>query len=464
MSKIEKALISTHVFIPKKDIADVESLRRKLTISSVYGGVGIPIYEEKPDSIGIPLYYLYRKNGMKFGDIANEVIDARTEGSKTNWKFTSELRPNQKKVIREFENYYNSQHTGFIVEAKPGFGKTILVLKMLSVLRRTALVVVPKTDLIDQWVQRILDHTDLKRDQIGIASDGSCDDPAGKQIFIGLVHTLNLDRFGDSFKNMFGVVAYDEVDRSVPPATFAPAMSMFPTKFRIGVSATIKRTDGLHFIFESHIGQVVLKGIDEGRMKPKVIIHKFSGSSGHVPTQSDKLCRRGMLLSKLAGNLARNTIIASYMNSIYKSGRKLVVISDRTEQLSFLRDFVIKKYSIPSQEIGYYARSVTLQSGKSKTISSSVMKENAKECRILMATFGMMGLGTDIPDAAAMIYATPQSDITQSRGRIERMCEGKKEPVVVDILDTSYPDALNWGRKRLQSYVNAGLKIVEYQT
>lgn len=39
---------------------------------------------------------------------------------------------------------------------------------------------------------------------------------------IGLVHSLVRGRYGDDFRSSFGILVFDEVDRSVPPATFAP--------------------------------------------------------------------------------------------------------------------------------------------------------------------------------------------------------------------------------------------------
>uniref|UniRef100_A0A6M3LVR9 Putative helicase n=1 Tax=viral metagenome TaxID=1070528 RepID=A0A6M3LVR9_9ZZZZ len=71
----------------------------------------------------------------------------------------------------------------------------------------------------------------------------------------------------------------------------------------------------------------------------------------------------------------------------------------------------------------------------------------------------MIALGTDIPSLSGLIYATPQSEVTQSKGRIERVLEGKKEPIVVDIVDTYYKDTMRWAKKREKSYIAEGLKI-----
>ena len=43
--------------------------------------------------------------------------------------------------------------------------------------------------------------------------------------------------------------------------------------------------------------------------------------------------------------------------------------------------------------------------------------------------------GLDIPKLDTLILATPMSDIIQSVGRILRVHDEKKEPIVVDIID-----------------------------
>lgn len=341
---------------------------------------------------------------------------------------------------------------------------TVCILRMLQEIGRTALIVVPKKDLVQQWTDRIVEHTNIPRKKIGIASAGKVR-YGGCKVVVGLVHTLALDRAGANFRKYFGAVVYDEVDRSMPPATFAPVVNLFPCVYRIGASAVMERQDGLETIFEKHLEQVRLRGRDTGRMKPKVLIHKFSGDSGAIWKGSRALNRRGMLLSKLSKNTARNALISRYVHLIWKSGRRLVVISDRTEQLVFLRKLCNKLKKIPLIRMGFYADKVPIGSGGRKVqISKVELESNAKDKDILFATYGMMALGTDIQDLAGIIYATPQSEIKQSKGRIERICDGKKKPVVVDIVDIVYPDAVRWGYKRVQQYQSENLNITTYKS
>lgn len=455
-------VISSHVFIPKKELRNYRKAKESLTVVRKFSHEKFILYDDEhllPGYFGVPVYH--------FGNlerIADKVIDKRTCGYLTNYRFIAKLREGQKPVVALFSYRVAIGQTGFILEAPPGFGKTVCILNMLQKLGVTALIVVPKKDLVQQWINRIAEHTDIPKEKIGIASEGKVK-YTGCKIVVGLVHTLALNRGGADFRKYFGAVVYDEVDRSMPPVTFAPVATLFPCLYRIGASAVLQRQDGLEVIFEKHLEQVRLRGSDTGRMKPKVLLHRFLGDSGAIWKGSRALNRRGMLLSKLAKNVARNALISRYVHLIWKSGRRLVVISDRTEQLVSLRLLCNKMKHIPFSRMGYYADKVPIGSnGKKVQISKRELESNAKNKDILFATYGMMALGTDIKDLAGIIFATPQSEIKQAKGRIERVCANKKKPIVIDFIDVQYPDAVRWASKRIQQYKVENLSITTYES
>ena len=444
--------------IPIKEVRDIERAKDLLTAIDKYTGSKILLYDSGGLGwFGVPMYHFGR---ISLSLLADEVMDNRMFGLPTEMEFTSDYWPGQAEVLRRFEQGVKAGKTGFVLKAPCGFGKTTVIVKMLEILGRTALVVVPRSSLVKQWVQRLLKHSDLKRQDIGVVLSGKAV-WRNKKVVVGLVHSLALDRYGEDFKKAFGVIVFDEVDRSVPPATFAPVITMFPAKYRIGASATTKRQDGMEVVFEKHVGQMILKGTDENRAKPKVYMHEFTGDSGFVYPGSKKLNRRGMLLSKLSKNVARNFLIARYTKALRESGRRVLVLSDRTAQLRELRLMCSKKQDIPLNEMGYCVRALDLGNGKKRQVSAKERSHTANACNVIFATYGLMALGVDIPDLAGLIYATPQSQIEQSKGRIERICVGKKQPIVVDICDPFYKDAVGWARNRERQYMAEGLKIIK---
>ena len=64
-----------------------------------------------------------------------------------------------------------------------------------------------------------------------------------------------------------------------------------------------------------------------------------------------------------------------------------------------------------------------------------------------MCTYSMANEGLDKKVLDCLIMATPKGNVTQAIGRIQRPCENKKEPLVLDIIDDySIFSKLRWKR------------------
>ena len=446
-----KAIVSTHLFVPKNEI-DVEAYRRRYTVKSSYSnGPVISYYKEDDYYFGIPRHALRLTRA-----IASELEDRRVLGSPVNINFKGKLWDYQLKAIDEFSTLVAKGGSGFFLEAAPGSGKTVMGLKMLSLLGVTSLVIVPKSDLVKQWKSRILSFTDIKEDEIGIVEGGNSD-YVGKKIVIGLVHSVIIDRISTKeFCSYFGAILFDECDSSLPPKTFSSASGMFPAKYRIGMTASATRADGLHVIFEENLAQFKLKCVNTKTLAPTVILHVFKESSGEIPSYLRDLQRRGVLISNLANNPVRNDLIANYASKSYSSGRPTLIISDRKEQLKQLEKLLVKVYKIPKEEIGYFVRSLD-----GKNLKEADKKHSADNCQIILATYGMMSRGTDIPRLSCLILATIRSDLKQTLGRIERFMENKESPILIDLVDSHYKETMNSAKARIKFYKDRNLQIKE---
>lgn len=454
MPKVPKAVIDSHLRIPLSEVKPYDEVISRLTLYPKYEGKPIELFDlSHPGWFGYPLYHF-----DDYNTIAEQLEDQRTFGSCVNFKFLSTYRAGQASIMKKFDKAIVQGYRGFLLESPAASGKTIMIISMLQKLGRTALVVVPRSTLVKQWIKKITEHSDLEKKDIGyvLGRDASW---KGKKIVVGLVHSLALDGLPPEFKRNFGVVAFDEVDRSVPPATFAPVVGMFPSAYRIGATATVKRQDGMEEVFKQHIGQYFLTADASEKMEAKVIFHAYKYSSGNIWKGSAKLNRRGMLISKLANNPNRNKLIAEYIMALYKSGRKVAVLSDRTAQLVALQGILTNGLGVSADDIAYYARQISVN-GKIKNLNQEYLNR-AINCKILLCTYGLFAIGTDIPDLAGLVLATPQSQITQTKGRAERIFPGKKKPLVIDIKDTAYQDTRRWAANRMRQYRKERLDIKE---
>ena len=90
-------------------------------------------------------------------------------------------------------------------------------------------------------------------------------------------------------------------------------------------------------------------------------------------------------------------------------------------------------------------------------------KMRAGKLKYLFATYTLAKEGLDIPCLDRLFLVTPQKDyavITQATGRIARISEGKKPPIVYDFVD-DMKFLVNMFKKRKSTYKKIGCYWVE---
>ena len=164
------------------------------------------------------------------------------------------------------------------------------------------------------------------------------------------------------------------------------------------------------------------------------------------------------MINSLARNRERNGIIISTLLND-SQGRSGIILSDRIEQLETLQAM------LPPEE----RRKSVLITGKMVTKSGKAEREKALEDmrngdkKYLFATYALCKEGLDIPRLDRLYMATPVKDyavVTQSIGRIARVCEGKEQPIVYDFVDR-IPYLTNAYKTRLRHYRKAKCDIYE---
>lgn len=157
-----------------------------------------------------------------------------------------------------------------------------------------------------------------------------------------------------------------------------------------------------------------------------------------------------MLVNKvMAKSMERNKEISNFVFQAYNSDRNCLVMSDLKESHLDVLFHLIVSRGIPGNHIGYYI------GGLSKT-----ELEFAKSKRVVLATYKMCSTGTNVPEWDSLVMATPRADVEQSFGRILRYRDGKKQPIILDLVDG---DSIfqNFHISRLKQYYKYGGEIVK---
>lgn len=334
---------------------------------------------------------------------------------------------------------------GGILSAPCGVGKTVMVLKMLTVLGKNALVLVHKDFLMDQWVERIIAFLDVTREEIGFIKRDVCSF-TGKKIVVGMIQSLTTRDYPPALYDHFGVVVVDEVHRMGAPV-FNTAIPKFSAACRIGVTATPKRADGLQEVFEWHIGPVLEK-MEGHEVTPKIYQVPFEIEIPDSQYRSRDKIFLGKLTTILSKNERRNRFLVVEMVKAVRAGRRVMILSDRREHLEKMKAAF---EAVPDLKAtcGFYVGGMKKEE-----------REMSEKADAIFATFQMVKEGLDIPAIDTLFLATPHGDVQQPVGRILRWHEDKKDPIVVDIVDT-VSTCEKFAKKRLWQYKKLKYDVIQ---
>ncbi len=352
-----------------------------------------------------------------------------------------------------------AKHYG-ILQAPAGSGKTQMGIALIKRFHRRALWLTHTLDLLKQSKDRAELYT--PSDLIGTITEGKVN--IGKGITFATIQTmckLDLSRY----KDKWDVVIVDECHRCAGSPTsvtqFFKVLNSLAARHKIGLSATVHRSDGLIVATHALLGEIVYTVPDEavGDRIEKVGIYPIGTGVelSRACLNTDGTLNYTKLISYLCESRERNAVI---LDAILQNGhRPCLILSDRLNHLEYLMK------SLPLTE----RRGAVMISGKMTSKKGKAEREQAIEDmrtgrkNLLFATYSLAKEGLDIPCLERLFMATPQKDyavVTQSIGRIARTHEGKADPIAYDFVDNIAYLAKSY-KKRCTTYRKNGCYFVE---
>jgi superfamily II DNA or RNA helicase len=231
--------------------------------------------------------------------------------------------------------------------------------------------------------------------------------------------------------------------------TFSKSMAMFPGRFRLGLTATPDRRDGLGFALHYFLGPTVFR-VTRAYADVDVQIVRYDGGDHREIIIGGRPAYTQMV-TRLVKDSRRTERVAREITALVDAGRRIIVMSDRLNHLDALMALVQARR--PGVRCGKYVGETTKR-GKRKR------GEVQEEARVIFSTYRMGEEGLDIASLDALVLASPKRAVEQTVGRIMRAHPDKQRPLVVDILD---PFSLFWGmhRARRRFYAESGFTTRE---
>jgi superfamily II DNA or RNA helicase len=392
-----------------------------------------PVYRESSTKIYIPRYY-----GLdNFGTFENKL----SKGIPIHIEFNGELFPYQNNIIDKYISAVKNSGGG-LLDVEPGKGKTVMALNIISKLQTKTLVVVHKSFLMNQWIERI--QTFLPNAKIG-KIQGDTIDIENKDIVIGMLQSLSSKEYDTTIWEQFGLTVFDECHH-LSAEVFSKIMINIVTNYTLGLSGTMKRKDGLTKVFEYFIGPVIHK--EKTDLTTEVLVKSIHIDFNNF--DNVKVDFRGNPLYSLMINeldcKERNDFIVNVVKTeLNKNSNQQIMILSNTKNLLLQ---LYEGIHLFEGSIGYYLGGM----------KEEKLKETESK-KIILATYAMASEGLDIKTLTTLIMATPKSDVCQSVGRILR--SKHERPMVIDFVD-NHQLFQNQYKKRCTYYKSKNYLVENY--
>jgi superfamily II DNA or RNA helicase len=373
------------------------------------------LVEETESEIFIPRGFIGKLlRFCKESQIEFDFVDERKLKPSIPYTFNAALRNHQLSVIETV----SKKDYGVIV-SPPGSGKTIVGLKIIADKRQSALIIVHRKQLLEQWTERIEAFLGIPKREIGIIGQGKS--KIGKQITVTTIQSLPKQL--ESVQNQFGTIIVDECHH-IPAETFRNTIEKLHAYYLYGLTATPFRKYNDGKIIFTHLGEIIANiqpAEIENYKQAKIIIRN---TELNVPYNS-KTDDFEALSKILIHDTARNKLILEDVKTELNQGKKAVLITERKEHIDTLYLFLKQSYEV-----------IALSGDDSETSKKAKWKiVQEGNFQVLITTGQYVGEGTDVQNISCLFLVYPfsfEGKLIQYIGRVQR---SEINPTIYDYSD-----------------------------
>lgn len=337
------------------------------------------------------------------------------------------LREPQQKVFDEVTD-------SCFINALVGWGKTFTALHIARKFGQKTLVVTHTTMLRDQWAEEIRELFGMEP---GVVGSSKFDiEPT---IVVGNIQTLI--KHQNTLAKEFGTVIMDEAHHT-PATTFSGFIDAMHARYRIALSGTMIRKDGMHILFKDYFGPTVFKPPQSHTINPEVKLIR----TGIALPMGDAWAAR---INKLLYDPDYQEYVSVIAKTQIAKGHKVLIVADRVEFLQRVKEYI--------------GESCVLVTGETSLEERAKITGDLEEDKIacVAGSRQIFAEGISINILSCLILASPISNpplLEQLAGRIMRQHPRKLKPVLID-LQFSGPTDRKQNNARLALYMEKGWEI-----
>lgn len=340
-----------------------------------------------------------------------------------------------------------------------GSGKTQCGLEVIARIGGRALWLTHTQDLLNQSKKRA--ESVLGQGGYGTITAGKVD--IGSTITFATVQTMaKIDL--SSVKDAFDVIIVDEAQHCAGTPTkvtqFYKVISNLSARYKIGLTATPKRADGLQAAMFALLGRKIHEVTREEVAHTTCPVRVQKIDTEWMPDYDAVLM--------CDGTIDYNKVIDAMIHDSARFGMVIQYVVDMQGATMVLANRVEYLQNLCTAAEYHGKRCVCISGqGQSKKAKAerkvALEKLNNGELDCIFCTYSLAAEGLDVPNLRYIVFATPEQNevtVTQAVGRVGRKADGKDFGTVIDFVDLFGLYQGYW-KKRKGYYKKIGAEVLE---
>jgi superfamily II DNA or RNA helicase len=407
--------------------------------------------EEFPNHLALPrgcfeeLLAVFKQNNIK-----SHIVDEQTSGHLIDTNFIGHLTPLQDDAQEKL-----LPHDHGILSATTAFGKTVVAASLIAQRKVNTLIIVHRTQLVEQWKERLSAFLDISISSIGQIG-GSKNKRTG-MVDIATIQSLNQKGIVKELVAEYGQIIVDECHH-ISAFSFEQVLKHVKAKYVLGLTATPTRKDGHHPIMTMQCGPIRYKVDAKSQAKIRPFDHIVVPRKTYFNVQNRDESSIQEIYTALIEDEGRNKVILDDILKSLEEGRSPILLTERTSHVEYFE----KKLK------GFAKNIIVLRGGMGKKqrqeISEKIASIPDTEERILIATGKYIGEGFDDSRLDTLFLVMPISwkgTLQQYAGRLHRLHSNKNSVKIFDYIDTDIPMLQRMYEKRVKGYKAMGYTFQE---
>lgn len=366
-------------------------------------------------------------------------------GKAIDIKFHGQLTNQQEDAVTSLANYDNG-----VLAADTGFGKTVVAAALISRNETNTLIIVHRTQLVEQWKERLSTFLNIPVKEIGQIGGGKS--KPTYHIDISTIQSLSHKGIIKNDLHHYGQLIVDECHH-ISAVSFERVLRAVQAKRVYGLTATPVRKDGLHPIIFMQCGPIRYK--TDSKQQANIRPYKQTLVKRETLLKTDETDIQA-IYSLIATNKERNDVIFNDVLQALNEKRSPIVLTERLDHVNELYELFK----------GFAKNIIVLSGAMKKKDRQQKLEELIKlpddEERLLIATGKYIGEGFDDARLDTLFLTMPISwkgTLQQYVGRLHRDHSEKEEVKVFDYVDSNIDVLRRMFEKRLKGYKNIGYSL-----